>query len=453
MQLTSLLNGIITDNNPFSDNYKLKICGISLNSNNIKKDYAFVAIAGSTTHGENFINKAIILGANVVLSDKKINANIPVIIIKDLSNKLSILANNFYPQAKNNKIIAVTGTNGKTSVSSFISQILSNFNINNQVIGTLNNELTTPDIFTLYKLLNNDNAKYTILEVSSHALVQKRIAGLVFEIIIWTNISQDHLDYHQTMENYLSAKLLALKPAKFGIFSKDNEFYQHFADKLTHTAYSIMDLSFEFREFGFLVTLDKFVFEINLLGEFNLSNVMAGYKTLLRLGFPSDEVIKKLALLQTPTGRMQKISNYKIWIDFAHTPDALQNVILALKKHYPQHKISLLFGCGGQRDKSKRYLMGKIASKLADRIILTNDNPRDENPQTIINDIIYDISNKNIQIIYDRELAIKAIISNIDANECILIAGKGHENYQTIGNKKIVFSDTNIVKKLLGLNN
>lgn len=458
MDIKKLLHNIATTS------LIIDIKGISLNSLQIIDDYVFVAITGEKYHGADFVEDAVNNGACVILSDKPIDTSVPVIIIENLKNHLHKLAYNYYPQAKNSQIIAITGTNGKTSVASFLSQILDNFNVKNQVIGTLTNEMTTPDIFTLYKKLHNFDGKYSILEVSSHALFQNRAQGLEFELAIWTNLSQDHLDYHQTMEAYGKAKLLICKQAKFGIFNADDEFYSHFKEKLAHNTYRLTDIKTTIKEFGFLCNIDNIIFELALLGEFNLYNVLATYKALIKLGFDKLEVIKKISNLQNPAGRMQKIADENIWIDFAHTPDGLKNALQTIKSHYPQNNCTVVFGCGGNRDTSKRAKIGKIAGELADRIILTNDNPRDEKPIAIINDIVSG-TQKEIQIILDRALAIEAGITNINEgdeaavrrrgvkvlakNECVLIAGKGAENYQTIKGKKIPFNDIEVVNLLL----
>jgi UDP-N-acetylmuramoyl-L-alanyl-D-glutamate--2,6-diaminopimelate ligase len=466
MKINELLNNIT------NTDFDFEVRGIALSSQKIKKHWVFVAIGGEKSHGINFVENAIQNGACAILSDKnipveitaKIPEDVPVIVIENLGDKLEILANNFYTNAKNHKIIAITGTNGKTSIASFLSQVLSDFNVKNQIIGTLTNELTTPDIFTLYQTLHNFDGQYSILEVSSHALTQKRTKGLEFEIAIFSNLTQDHLDYHQNMENYLNAKLLICNQAKFGIFNEDDEFYNHFKDKLPHNTFGLKDIKTEVREFGFLCNIDNIIFEMNLLGDFNLSNVLAAYKTLLKLGFDKLEIIKSMANLQNPAGRMQKIDDENIWIDFAHTPDGLKNALQTIKTHYPQNNLTVVFGCGGNRDKTKRAKMGKIAGDMVDRIILTNDNPRDENPQDIIDDIILG-THKELQVMLDRKLAIEAGISGIDAeeitqtrgrgvkklknDECVLIAGKGAENYQIIKGEKTAFSDFEVVSEIV----
>jgi UDP-N-acetylmuramoyl-L-alanyl-D-glutamate--2,6-diaminopimelate ligase len=443
MQLSKALANVATTD------LTLDISGVALNSNLVRENYIFVAISGGTKHGNDFILDAIKNGACLVLTDIKLETQdiVPVIVIPDLKVKLDLLANNIYPLAKNQQILAITGTNGKTSIAHFLSQTLTKLGKKTLNIGTLSHSLTTPDIFSLYHELHNFDGDCVILEVSSHALIQGRTKGLEFMVAIWSNLSQDHLDYHQTIESYLQAKLLITQQAKYGIFNADDESYPHFAAKLPHDSYSLSELDFTAKDFGFLLNIDNIIFELNLLGKFNLSNILATYKTLLHLGFTKLEVLEQFATLNSPLGRMQKTPNFDIFIDFAHTPDGLQNALTTLREHIKNKDITLVFGCGGERDKTKRALMGKVANDLVDRIILTSDNPRGESPQVIIDDIILGI-NKEYEVIIDRKLAIIASLED-RTNNIILIAGKGHENYQIIDNERLIFNDMQVVLDLL----
>ena len=440
----------------------VKTTGISLNSQSLKKGDVFVALQGAKQHGIDFIDDAIKRGCTAVLTDGiDCSGSVPIRRIDNLKAQLPALANKFYPKAKKQKIIGITGTNGKTSVASFMAQILDGLGKSTKVIGTLNGKCTTPDIFSLYRILDDCAAEFVILEVSSHALEQGRVLGLNFIQAIFTNLTQDHLDYHQNMQNYLNAKskLFAFDSLKNVVLNQDDENCQHFL-KTAHNKYAIFYTIDDFssimpKEFGFLLQLEQFVFEVNLLGRFNLSNLLAALYGVCALGFDQQTVIPLLPKLNAPIGRIYKIPQHNIWIDFAHTPDALQNAIDTLKLHYPQHNINLVFGCGGNRDKNKRAKMGKIASNSCHTIILTNDNPRDENPLDIIEDIKMGVNNQNLQVITDRALAIEAAISNmaemhkLGKQECVLIAGKGHENYQIIGDEVFAFSDLNTVNNLL----
>jgi len=456
MNIKHLLSNITTTDHSF------EVAGLSLNSKTLKKGDIFVAIQGEKNHGSDYIDNAIENGCiGVLIEGEEVDCSVPTIEIDNLRIKLSTLAENFYTQAKKIDLIAVTGTNGKTSVSHFISQLLSSLKIKNGVIGTLGisnldrkSINTTPDIFTIYSALeeySDQGFRIAIIEASSHALVQNRLEGLSFIQGIFTNLTQDHLDYHQTMNNYRDAKGKLFKSAltKKTIINQDDDNHDYFlniASDKDPITFSISDLDFyKSSEKGFICQLNNFVFELPLIGNFNLSNALAAYNSLRYLGHSDESLIPLLAKLSPPPGRMQQVQKSNIWIDYAHTPDALFNALATFKVHYPEFKIRVLFGCGGDRDKTKRLLMGKIASKNADSIILTNDNPRSENPQKIIDDILDGIKVENdVQIILDRKHAITTAIKTLGEDEVLLIAGKGHEKTQTIGSQVYQFSDIEV---------
>jgi len=456
MNIKHLLSNITTTDHSF------EVAGLSLNSKTLKKGDIFVAIQGEKNHGSEYIDNAIENGCvGVLIEGKEVICAVPTIEIDNLRAKLSTLAENFYTNAKKVDLIAVTGTNGKTSVSHFISQLLSSLKIKNGVIGTLgisnaNKESinTTPDIFTIYSTLHQyseQGFEIAIIEASSHALVQNRLEGLSFIQGIFTNLTQDHLDYHQTMNNYRDAKGKLFKSVltKKTIINQDDDNHDYFlniASDKDPITFSISDLDFyKSSEKGFICQLNNFVFELPLIGNFNLSNALAAYNSLSYMGHSDESLMPLLAKLSPPPGRMQQVQKSNIWIDYAHTPDALFNALATFKVHYPEFKIRVLFGCGGDRDKTKRLLMGKIASKNADSIILTNDNPRSENPQKIIDDILDGIKVENdVQIILDRKHAITTAIKTLGEDEVLLIAGKGHEKTQTIGSQVYQFSDIEV---------
>ena len=443
------------------------VTGLSLNSSTLQKGDLFVALQGEQKHGSEFINHAIDNGCIGVLVDgKDIECSVPSIRIDNLRSYLPKLAQNLYPEAKNIKLIAVTGTNGKTSVSHFISQLLNALNIKNEVIGTLGLSHidkktinTTPDIFTIYSALQDyidQGVEIAIIEASSHALIQGRLEGLSFIQGIFTNLTQDHLDYHKNMKNYQEAKgkLFNKSFTKKAIINRDDENHSYFLDiasAIETETFSIDDLSyFKSNEQGFICQLNSFVFELPLIGSFNLSNAMAAYKSVKSLGYDDDTLIPKLAELSPPPGRMQKLAKKNIWIDYAHTPDALLNAVITLQDHYPDYRIRLVFGCGGDRDKTKRQIMGKIASENAHSIVITNDNPRSEEPGKIIDDILAGIKVENdFQVILDRKKAIISAVTTLDENEVLLIAGKGHETTQTIGSQILPFSDIEVALNAL----
>ena len=438
------------------------VSGLSLNTKTLTKGDLFIALQGEKNHGAEYINSAIENGCiGVLIEGRDVDCGVPIIRIDNLKLHLSGLAQNFYTKAKDVDLIAVTGTNGKTSVSHYISQLLDFLEVNNGVIGTLGISKvekksinTTPDIFSIYSSLNeysNQGIELAIIEASSHALMQDRLKGLSFIQGIFTNLTQDHLDYHETMNNYKEAKgkLFTNGFSKKAIINRDDENHQYFLDTASDKdplTFGIDDLEFfKTSENGFICQLNNYVFELPLIGEFNLSNALAAFTSVKCLGYSEDQIIPFLAKLSPPPGRMQQLENSHIWIDYAHTPDALDNALASLRTHYPEFKIRVLFGCGGDRDKTKRQLMGKIASENADSIILTNDNPRSESPEKIIEDILGGIKVENdVQVILDRKHAIETAVKTLGEDEVLLIAGKGHETTQTIGDQIFQFSDVEV---------
>ena len=447
--------------------YTFDVTGLSINTQSLQKGDIFVAIQGTQKHGAEFVQNAIDKGCIAILVEgRDIQCSVPSIRIDNLSSYLSDLAQTFYEEAQNIKLIGVTGTNGKTSVSFFISQLLEALNVRTGVIGTLgishsdNKTInTTPDIFTIYKALQEYSKKgieVAVIEASSHALIQNRLSGLAFEQAIFTNLTQDHLDYHETMEKYREAKgkLFINSNTHTVIVNRDDENHSYFLDvaedKVIQT-FSIDDFSdYQHSKKGFICRLFDFVFELPLLGHFNLSNALAAFVSIKSLGYSDDLVIPKLSKLSPPPGRMQKLDKNNIWIDYAHTPDALSNALQTLHLHYPESKLRVVFGCGGDRDKSKREKMGKIASELAHSIILTNDNPRNEQPENIIKDILVGVQIENdTQVILDRKIAINTAITTLNEDEVLLIAGKGHESTQIIRSQALPFSDIEIALNAL----
>ena len=439
--------------------FSFDVNGLSLNSQTVQKGDLFVALQGNQEHGYDYIEDAISNGCVAVLVDgKDVECSVPSIRVDNLKSYLVKLAKNLYPKANNIKLIAVTGTNGKTSVCHFISQLATSLNIKNGVIGTLGLTSidkktinTTPDIFTIYSALQNyinQGMKLVVIEASSHALVQGRLEGLTFIQGIFTNLTQDHLDFHKNMKSYKEAKgkLFNKNSIEKAIINLDDDNHSYFLDvssEIPTETFCNNDFSyFKSNEYGFICKLNNFVFELPLIGNFNLSNALAAYKSIRSLGYEDDNVIPKLTELSPPPGRMQKIPRKNIWIDYAHTPDALLNVLKTLKVHYPDYRIRLVFGCGGDRDKTKRQMMGKIASANANSIVITNDNPRSEKPEKICDDILAGIKVENdVQVILDRKKAITSAVQTLGEDEVLLIAGKGHEEIQIIGSDRFPFSD------------
>uniref|UniRef100_UPI0034E01DFD UDP-N-acetylmuramoyl-L-alanyl-D-glutamate--2, 6-diaminopimelate ligase n=1 Tax=Candidatus Thiodubiliella endoseptemdiera TaxID=2738886 RepID=UPI0034E01DFD len=443
--------------------FDFAVDGLCLNSQQVQNGDIFIALQGVTGHGSDYIKQAIDKGCICVLVDSKdIECGVPAIRIDNLPAHLPTLAATFYTDASKVNVIGITGTNGKTSVACFISQLLTMLGKKNGLIGTLgisnsgqNSTNTTPDIITLYRTIDGyakNGIDTAVLEVSSHGIKQNRIAGLNITHAIFTNFTQDHLDYHSDLATYKEIKtlLFSLDSVKSVILNQDDDSYSDFLNAAKGKKvidYSLSNFTdIKTTEQGFLTILNTYVFEVPFLGKFNLSNILAAFSTLKALGFSDEKVIPLLHKLTPPPGRMQKNPKKLIWIDYAHTPDAIENAITTLKSHYPEHTVRIVFGCGGNRDQDKRSKMGKIASKLADAIILTNDNPRTESPRAIINDILNGIDDSYaVDITEDRQLAIETAVITLGENECLLIAGKGHETTQIFKDKTIKSNDEDII--------
>ena len=436
----------------------------------------FVAIPGYTVDGHDFIDLAIKNGATSIIVSKDVNYDIPTIKVEDTAKYLNgILVKEYSSEFKDMKFIGITGTNGKTTTCYLIYQLLKQFNEKVAYLGTigfyydndfipLNN--TTPDILTLYKLLINAKEKgctTVVMEVSSHALDLKRIAGLNFDIAGFTNITQDHLDYHKTMDEYLKAKLKIVDYLKNNgtlIVNNDDEIAKEFKNNFTNnftiglknSDLEIKDYTFapDHTNINFTYQNKEYSVTTNLTSIFNIYNYLFALATLKTFGFEIEDIIKKTSTIAAPKGRCEtyKVKNGYAVIDYAHTPDAVEKVITAyntLKKN----RIITIIGCGGDRDATKRPIMGSIATEKSDYVIFTNDNPRTENPENIMNDIITGVNKTNYEIIYDRKEAIKKAVEEMQDEDIILILGKGHEDYQIIGKEKFHLDDSEEVKKYI----
>tara|TARA_B100001248_G_C27396456_1_gene465897 strand:- start:2389 stop:5151 length:2763 start_codon:yes stop_codon:yes gene_type:complete len=443
------------------DKKNITISGLSTNSQEIKKNYIFFAIKGNKVNGEKFIKAAILKGAAVIVCSKSYKAknnNIPIIKTNDVRNLLSKVASRFY-KLKPKNIIAVTGTNGKTSVSDLFYQILRINKIPAASIGTLGvkyndkiikTKLTSPDTISLHKNLNylkNKNINNVIIEASSHGLDQKRLHNIDFNGAIFTNFSQDHLDYHKTMKSYLNAKLILFKKIlrKKSKIITDNEIQILKILKLIakRKKLKILDLS---------KTLEK-IDSISSPSQSNFKNknLAMAVEAVKLCGLKEKRIFNSIKKLKQVSGRFELVKKYpngvKVFIDYAHTPDALLKTLKFMQNSFGNN-ISLVFGCGGDRDQKKRPIMAKISNNICKKIYITDDNPRSENPKKIRNELSKYILKNKLFNIGNRTLAIKKAISNADPNETILIAGKGHEDQQIYKNKIFYISDKKIIKKI-----
>ena len=461
---------------------------LTLDSRNVRPGDLFLAVPGAKVDGRDHIADALKRGAAAVAYEVQGATVLPItdaplIPVKGLIAQLSDIAGRFYGEpSRLLDLVGVTGTNGKTSVTQLVAQALDLLGQHCGLIGTLgtgfygalqSGRLTTPDPLAVQATLNDlkkAGARAVAMEVSSHALEQGRVAALAFDIVVMTNLSRDHLDYHGSMEAYKAAKakLFAWPNLRCRVVNLDDDFGRELAAEQRESrliSYSLKDPSATLycREATFdddgvravLVTPQgEHMLRSRLLGRFNLSNMLAAVGTLLAMDRPLDEILKVTAKLEGPIGRMQRLgggSKPLVVVDYAHTPDALEKVLEALRPH-ARGQLSCLFGCGGDRDRGKRPLMAELAERLADRVVVTDDNPRTEDPQAIFDDIRPGFSRvESVEFIAGRGEAIARVIAAAGVDDVIVLAGKGHEDYQEINGERHDFSDLVEAEKALAV--
>jgi MurE/MurF fusion protein len=462
---------------------KIPVKGISFDSKRVKKNYIFFAIKGSATSGYKYINDAILNGASAIICDSRVklkNYKIPVLIVDDVRKALSEACSKFYKK-KPKHITAVTGTNGKSSVANFFYQILSLSSIRAASIGTLGiqsqkyhkkTNLTSMNPLSLHsnlQKLKEEKINHVVLEASSHGLKQKRLDYLNINTGIFTNLSHDHLDYHKDMTSYLNAKMylfkkLLKKNSKIITDEENKEFKditkiskERKIKCITIGTSSgnirVLQNSYKGKKQIVKVLINSKVFEVktSLIGYFQIKNLLMAILAASECGLKLKTIFNKINNIKPVPGRLECVASLKnnseIIIDFAHTPDALKQSLIALKKQFKK-EIIIVFGCGGERDKKKRYTMGEISKTYCRKIFVTDDNPRTENAKKIRNEIIKGCGGKAINI-GNRKKAIQVALNNLDSNEILLIAGKGHETSQDYGKKVLKISDKEIIKELV----
>ncbi|WP_424245623.1 UDP-N-acetylmuramoyl-L-alanyl-D-glutamate--2 [Elusimicrobium posterum] len=441
----------------------------------------FFAIKGATVDGNNFIDEAISKGAIAIVSTEAQRKKYPVpyIRVKDIDLAMAEAAVKFYNNPSNDMyFIGVTGTKGKTSISYLLESIFQAAGVPVSVIGTINYRIngevfakapnTTPAALYLYYMLDKMRAsgtKVVIMEVSSHALELKRVHGINFDTAIFTNLQHDHLDFHKTFDNYFHAKKKLFtslaqntKPVKTAIINNDSEYgrrlISELGDKVNIVKASLDDELENIKESleGVDFTYEGHKGHINLLGRHNLYNAILSIKAALTYGVDLETALKGIANLKGVPGRMERVNigqPFYIFVDFAYTTESLMRAFETLKK-YQSNNVLTVFGCGGERDTGKRPLMGLCAVQNSTKVFLTNDNPRREDPQQIFKDILNGMKGySNYRIIEDRAQAIKTAIRECEENDILLIAGKGHEDYQILADKTIHFSDQETVLEAL----
>lgn len=472
MKLKELLNGVPEK---FQN---IEINGVTQDSRNINKGDAFICIKGANFDGHSAALKAEELGASVIIAETDTGAK-NQIIVEDTREALAIISSNYFGNpSKKLKIIGVTGTNGKTSVTYMLKQVLEFFGYKVGLIGTIHNLIcdkeiptinTTPGAFELNKLfaqMVEAGCEYAIMEVSSHALHQKRVFGIDFEVAVFTNLTQDHLDYHETMDNYFDAKSKLFSMCKKAVINFDDNYSERLSNiinvpKITYSllsnnsTYSAKDINY--RPDGVNYTLVGYntiqKFNISIGGKFTVYNTMAAISVLKELGFELAEISKAMERMSGIKGRAEVVptgKDFTVIIDYAHTPDGLVNILRSFKV-FKESRLVVLFGCGGDRDKTKRPIMGKVASQYADYVIITSDNPRSEEPMSIINDIEEGIKDSKTpyKIIENRVEAINFAIKNAKNRDIIVLAGKGHETYQILKDGKIDLDERVVVADAL----
>lgn len=444
---------------------------IKIDSRKVQKGDTFVALK-TYNDGHKYINDAIARGAKTVVVNEG-NYDVETIIVPNTKDYLiKILKDNYYDQIKDLKLIGITGTNGKTTTSYLLWQALNKLGKKCALIGTIGfyieskvRELpnTTPEIVDIYEMLlecKKHNCKYVVMEVSSHALDQRRVSGLKFDYAVFTNLTRDHLDYHKTMEDYALAKQKLfgmLKENGKSIINIDDEYKDYFLneDSITYgfkdSDFKILNYDIDLKnDFELSINGEIHSFISNLLGSYNIYNMTVVIAVLYDLGVDIELIKYLVSTLLAPSGRMEmiKYGDNKIIIDYAHTPDAVEKIITSVRE-FSKGKVFCILGCGGNRDKTKRPIMAKYSLSLSDYVIFTSDNPRNEDPGKIIYDMINNINLYNYEVEEDREKAIKLGINKLDKNDILLVLGKGHEDYQIIGDSKIHFSDKEIVEKYI----
>lgn len=449
---------------------------LEFDSRKIKQGDVFIALEGSIVDGHTFISKAIENGAKTILVEKDVDKveGINYFLVDGLREKMGIIASNFYGYPQNQlKIVGVTGTNGKTTTTYILESILGEKNvarigtveykIGDEIIPAPNTTPSSLEIIKICKKALEKNIKYLIMEVSSHGLDIGRVNMLRFEAGIFTNLTLDHLDYHKTMENYYLAKRKLfdlVKDKKNSIINIDDEYGKRYLEYTNGISYGIGqgDIQGEIKQItreGQEVTIKIFEKEykinLRLLGRYNLSNLLGAIGAVKTLGLSDEEIISKIPLIHGAPGRFEPVKidrDFTVIVDYAHTGDALENILKSINE-FKTNRVITVFGCGGDRDKTKRPIMGGIAEKYSDIVIVTSDNPRTEDPEEIIKDIVVGLTKENHIIEIHREKAIEKAISLAEKNDIILIAGKGHENYQVIGREKIHFDDKEEVIKAI----
>ncbi|WP_419888563.1 UDP-N-acetylmuramoyl-L-alanyl-D-glutamate--2,6-diaminopimelate ligase [Neobacillus niacini] len=462
-----------------------EITSIENDNRKVQMGSLFICIKGYTVDGHDFAESAVKSGAVAVLAERELPLSVPVIIVNDTTRAMAVLADAFYQHpTKKLHLIGITGTNGKTTTSHLIEKIFSDVNRCTGLIGTMYTKIgdqkfetknTTPESLVLqkgFKQMLEKGVDTAIMEVSSHALHLGRVHGCDYDIAVFTNLTQDHLDYHKTMEDYRQAKSLlfsqlgntfdANKP-KFAILNADDAASDLYRKSTAAHCYTYgIDNNADFHarniqmtsagtSFEIVIKDKNYSINIQLIGKFSIYNVLASIATAYVSGIPMEKIIESIESVKGVDGRFELVNagqNYTVIVDYAHTPDSLENVLKTIQS-FAEKKIFVIVGCGGDRDKTKRPLMAEIACRYATNPIFTSDNPRSEDPISILKDMEEGVLGKRYITIPDRKEAIITAINQASAGDVILIAGKGHETYQIIGSNVYDFDDRLVAREAI----
>ena len=473
MTLKELVKNI---NCTITGNPETEIKGIAYDSRKVQEGYLFVAVKGFETDGHKYIESAVKNGAAAVLGEEAASCDCTYVQTEDSRKALALCGSEFYGHPeKKLKIIGLTGTNGKTTTTYLIRQILMLKGLRCDLIGTnqtiigdevVDSQRTTPeslDLFALFARMVNSGGEYVVMEVSSHSLELDRVCGVTFETAVLTNITQDHLDFHKTMENYANAKAKLFAMSKSAAINLDSDYADVCVQKscAKPLAYSIDNESairaknIRMSERGVIFTIsvngEEREMRLGIPGKFSVYNALAAICACLNLGVDITDIEKGLVLAKSVKGRIEVVHTntpYTIIIDYAHTPDGMENIISAVRA-FAKARVITVFGCGGNRDASKRPKMGAIAEELSDIAVVTSDNPRCEDPDAIIADILKGMKKDNHVVVTNRREAIKRAMEIAQENDIIILAGKGHETYQEIEHVKHDFDERDVVREIL----
>lgn len=477
MKLSDILSSI--DYEILQGNVEVDVKKIQYDSRKVEINDVFFAISGFSVDGHNFVDKAIDKGATVIVVEKEVTLRQGVTYVKVDNGRraLAMAASNYYDNpSRKMKIIGITGTNGKTTSAFMIKGILEEAGYKVGLIGTIANyigsreihaERTTPESLELQELFNemvSEKVDYCVMEVSSHSLELDRVYGIQFTEGIFTNLTQDHLDFHKTFENYFLAKSKLFKMSKNSVINMDDEYGRRLENIISSgiTTYSIENgsmlkgenIDLESTGIKFKVKIDEKLndFAVSIPGRFNVYNALGCIGATLNEGVDIETIINGLSKVTVP-GRCENLTlgrglNFQVIRDYSHTPDSLEKILENLRE-LTKGRLICVFGCGGDRDKTKRPIMGKIGTELSDIAIITSDNPRSEEPEAILKDIVAGVSTDNYKLIENRKEAIKEAMNIAKQDDVIVIAGKGHETYQVLKDKTIHFDEREIVLDLI----